>query len=439
MKPRPALRVALVLLGLLAPSVLIAADAPDRPTAMALFPGETVLFVRTADARFMIERVQQTAMWQMARDPALSSFVESLQGSAQEAFAENAQEQLGVELDDLKRLPQGEAAFGLVERTGEDPAVVFLVDFGDQVETANKLLEQAKEKTTEDGGVVGEEQLRADTAVTLRNKNDQNNVFGVVQREGVFVAATDPALLASVLDRWDGVAPEAPAEPEPEAAATDTAPAAQPLFVTALEKNHAFAASLQECLQGREEPPQLIAFLDPIGLVRATSGRRTGVKIALATLPALGVDAVEGAAGAVWLATDSWETLARAHLLIDNPRAGVMRIVRLGSGDRTPPECVPASVSNYQTLYVDPQQVFDDIEAVVDRFRYEGSFRELVDKNVSQNIGVDLPEEILPVLDGRLTRVQRVRGRLGHHPGSNDFDRWRQGSGGSPGAARSHH
>lgn len=387
----------LLVAALLACSLPCVAKA-ERPTAMSLFPAETVLFLRTADAGLLVERFQQSSLAKMANDPGMAPFVGSLRDSARDAYTENAETLLGVTYDELTNLPQGEVAFAIVERKGESPALLLLADFGDHVETAEKMLEMGKQKVTEDGGLVGEEQLRADKAVTLRNKNDSQQVIGVVRREGVFVAASDPAVLSSVLDRWDGFTPTPTLNEEGEE--EEPAP-----YTDKLERNKAFATSLKECLAGREEPPQLIAYVDPIGVVRATNGQQTGVRVALAALPALGVDAFEGASAALWMVNDSWEGLIRGHLLIDNPRAGVAGILRLQGGDTTPPACVPESVLKYTTVYVNPQQIFDDIEAVVDRFTYAGMFREQVKKNFSDNVGVDLPSELLPVLSGRATTV----------------------------------
>ncbi|TWT67017.1 hypothetical protein Pla123a_44460 [Posidoniimonas polymericola] len=394
--PRPTFGFLLVA-ALLAPLAARQAIA-DHPTAMSLFPAETVLFLRTADAGLLVERFQATALAKMVNDPGMAPFVGSLQDSTREAYADNAEGLLGVSYDELASLPQGEVAFALIERVGETPALLLLADFGDQVATAEKMLEQAKEKVTEGGGLASEEQLRADKAVTLRDKNNAQRTIGVVRREGVFVAATDPAVLSSVLDRWDGFTP-------PAAIAEDGEEPAPAPYTDKLERNKAFATSLKECLAGREEPPQMIAFVDPIGVVRATNGQQTSVRVALAALPALGVDAFEGASAALWLANDTWEGLVRGHLLIDNPRAGVAGILRLQSGDTIPPDCVPESVLKYTTAYVNPQQIFDDIEAVVDRFTYAGMFRERVKKNFSDNVGVDLPSELLPVLTGRATTI----------------------------------
>ncbi|MCA9240099.1 MAG: hypothetical protein KDA37_07870, partial [Planctomycetales bacterium] len=266
------------------------------------------------------------------------------------------------------------------------------------------MLESGKTRVAEGGGVVSEEQFRADTVTTLRPKNDKRDAIGVVQRGAVFVASTDPDLLRSVLDRWDG-APitRPPAGEEQDAIAADGLAAVR--YAEPLEKKRAFASSLRECLIGRDEPPQVIAFADPIGLFRANSSNNMGLRMALAMLPKLGVDSIEGGASAMWLATEKWDSLMRAHLLIDNPRTGAVRIVRLGQGDLTPPECVPTSVASYVTMYTEPQQVFEDIEQVVDHFTSEGRFREMVKNRVSKPLDLDFPSEMLPLFTGRVTLV----------------------------------
>ncbi|MCA9241903.1 MAG: hypothetical protein KDA37_16950, partial [Planctomycetales bacterium] len=186
------MRPALVLLGATTLTVALACPAPassqeERPTAMALFPEETVLFIRTADARQAIEQFHKTTGFQMAQDPDLAPFFESLRASAQEAYVEHAQGKLNVEFDDLTRLPQGELAFGIVEREGQKPALLLLGDFREEVHTATQMLESGKTRVAEGGGVVSEEQFRADTVTTLRPKNDKRDAIGVVQRGAVFV------------------------------------------------------------------------------------------------------------------------------------------------------------------------------------------------------------------------------------------------------------
>lgn len=385
-----------------------AAQPADRPTAMSLFPSETVALVRTADARELVDRLQQTAGVQMLRDPAMAPLVGSLEQSAREAYEQRAREHVQTDLDSLTRLPQGEAAFGVVERDGEAAfGVAAILDFRGEVETATQLFERIQQLVSDRGGVVAEEQLRNDTATTIRRNNDQRDAIGVVRRGEVFVIASDRELLQTILDRWDGI--EEPVVTQPRAndagdAGEEEAEPAGPKYTGILARNAAFAESLQECLRGREGPPQLIGFVDPIGFVRAVAGQQMGTRVALAALPVLGVDGIEGASAAAWLATDTWDNLVRAHLLIDNPRAGVLRVVRLEGGDTTPPPMVPASVAGYTTAKIDAQQVFKEVAQIVDRFRgREGRFQEDAKNGSMEAVGFDFEQQLLPILTGRVS------------------------------------
>lgn len=366
----------------------------QRPTAMALFPAETTLFLRTADASQFIDRMKHMGVAQMLQDPAMQRFTDGVYDSVRASYSESAEDALGASLEQLQNLPQGELAFGVVEHSPGEAEMLFIGEFRDQAESAMQMIENAKRRVAEDGGVVSEQTLRADTAIVLRAGNDQQRMVGVVRRDDVFVAATDPELLASVLDRWDG-------EPVTGAAATDAQPN-ETRYTEPLQANRVFANSLRDCLRGREEPPQAIGFIDPIGLVRAAAGRQAGVRVALAALPALGVDAFEGGAGALWMATESWDSLFRGFFSVDNPRAGIVHALRLAEGDSTPPDFVPTSVTEYWSLTVQPQQLVDDLRAAIDRFAGEGFFDKRTEFFVQERIGFSLQEGLLPIATGRV-------------------------------------
>lgn len=384
-------------------------DAAERPSAMQLFPSETVLLLRTADASLLAERWQQTGFGQLMRDPQMAAIVESLYGSATEAYDEKVREFLQTDLDDLYRLPSGEIAFALIERKATRPAVGLIIDFGDSQDVALALLDQLKAKATENGDQVVDEPLRNDTATLVRDGKREDRVFGIVQRESVFVIASDRDILQSMLDRWDGLEPE----PTPEPVEEEGKKAKQsevPPYQSPLADNASFSAALKECLPGRDEPPQVIFFADPIGILRAARGRRTGVKVAMATFPALGVDGIKGIAGAMWLATDKWDSLARAHLLLENPRTGVLKVARLEPGDLTPPACIPTGLEIYGALHADPQRMFNEIAMLYDKFQYEGAFRKQVDKNINEKLDTDFEAKVVGNLAGQLYMM------IGHEP-----------------------
>ena len=118
-------------------------QAAERPSAMKLFPEETLLFIRTSDAYEFGQRMRESSTGRMLQDPQLQPFVEQLYGEAGKLYAEKAQQFLGISFDDLQKLPHGEVAFGIVVREDAVPAFLLLVDQGDESSVADQLLERA--------------------------------------------------------------------------------------------------------------------------------------------------------------------------------------------------------------------------------------------------------------------------------------------------------
>src|SRR5262245_5362929 len=103
-----------------------------RPTAMKLFPEDTLLFVRMRNAKSFAEHVRDSSTGRMARDPQVAPLLEDLYGKASELYAEKVESFLGIPWEDLQKLPQGEVAFGVVARADAVPAFLLLVDQGDE-------------------------------------------------------------------------------------------------------------------------------------------------------------------------------------------------------------------------------------------------------------------------------------------------------------------
>ncbi|MEM9187477.1 MAG: hypothetical protein AAGB00_13375 [Planctomycetota bacterium] len=405
-------RIATLAVALVAGCSGLAAPAQqgERPSAMRLFPAETVLWVRTADAGLLVERLSGTSYGQMLRDPELASLVEGAYETAEAAYSTYARDVVDAELEELLNLPAGEVAFGMVNRHAQnlDPAILLIADFGDHAQVARRVVDRLQQLAEEDRGAqVTIEQLRSDEATVIRRGNDAGGAIAFVQRDATFVASNDPVLLQRTLDRWDGIPVEEIATLEEADAASDSeadndagAEPAGPPYLTTLAENPSFSATLREVMPGSEEPPQLLFYVEPITMVEAVGGRGLGTKIAMATFPSLGLDGVKALGGALWLATEKWDSLARGHLLLANPRSGAVKVARLETGETAPPDFVPAAIENFASLRIGPVRLFEDIVGLYDKFQFEGAFRNLIEKRVSAELGFDFEEEFVRNLTG---------------------------------------
>ncbi len=126
-------------------SALASIAEAQRPGTPELFPKDTAALVRIPSAPELKARFMNTAMGQMSQDDQLGPLLAELYGSATELFKEHIEEQVGVTLDELLSLPQGEVAFGVITPEGVRPMFVWLIDAGEKKDAANKLLEKAKQ------------------------------------------------------------------------------------------------------------------------------------------------------------------------------------------------------------------------------------------------------------------------------------------------------
>jgi hypothetical protein len=155
------------------------AEKVERPSAMKLFPEETVVFVRVANAHEFGEKFQQTSMGRMIRD----------------LYAQHAEDKVGISWDDLKKLPKGEVAFAVIARDHGRPGLLLLVDQGDEVSVADKLVDKALDFAEKQGGEFSKEKIGDVEITVVRDHDHQNRMFGVFERDNTIVVATDPDLL----------------------------------------------------------------------------------------------------------------------------------------------------------------------------------------------------------------------------------------------------
>ena len=131
----------------------------------------------------------------MFKDPQLKPFIESLYGKAGELYTSEAEGKLGISWDDLKKLPKGEVAFAVVARPEQRPALLLLIDQGDEASVADKLVDKVLDFAQQKGGDFSKEKIGDVEVTVVRDHDSENRMFGVFERENTIVVATDPNVL----------------------------------------------------------------------------------------------------------------------------------------------------------------------------------------------------------------------------------------------------
>jgi hypothetical protein len=390
---------------------------------MKLFPEETVVFVRMANAHEFGEKFQQTSLGRMIRDPQMKPFVDNLYGKAGDLYAQHAESKVGISWDDLKKLPKGEVAFAVVARDHRRPALVLLIDQGDEVSVADKLVDKALDLAEKSGGEFSKEKIGDVDITVVRDHDQQNRMFGVFERDNTIVVATDPDVLKNVLWHWDHAGEETPSRAasgdapangtsaSKADAAADAAPKDKPQkqkekeFVPTrtLAENTRFATILKECRRKQDPPPHLIFFADPIALARNLGRDNGGMQMVLAMMPMLGIDGLSGLGGAITYATNEYDDLVQVHVLLDNPRAGILQLPAFEAGDTTPQAFVPRAIESYMAWNWNLRATYDRLLVLLDRFGVKASVDKFMKDQLNDRLGIDLPHQILDNLKGRYT------------------------------------
>lgn len=370
---------------------------------MRLFPYETLVFARVSHGQELHERIRTTGFGQMFEDPEVAPFVEETWAFAGRQFDENAAEDAGFSWDDLQHVPKGEIAVGMIDRGAANMGVLLLADFDGHQEDVDFLLELLDERWEKEAMVVEESDLNGEKLTVVRRGDDRSSSFGYIVKDTCLIGSNDETLLGHMLERWAGRTPVVePTEDMDE----ELLESGEPLpGERSLADNHKFQTILRECSTQLEEPPQVLFYIDPITTLKRAFRGNVGAGVALATFPALGLDGILGVGGTVTFATEKWDSLTHLHVLLDNPRSGVLTLLRFKDGDITPPSYVPANANGYTTTYLDAPGIYERLIQLVDQFRYEGAFEDSIESNISDQLGIDFREVFINNLAGRLTTV----------------------------------
>lgn len=356
--------------------------AAERPSAPELLPENTVAYVRVENAQQLVEKFNDTSVGRIGRDDQIKPLVGQLYGSAAEAFSQ-VQDQVGLSLDELLSLPQGELFFAAVSPKKGPLGFLVLIDVGKNMPTARKLLERGEELALRDGSVRRTEEI-GDTQLHIFERGDSQVAAHFEKENSVVVAINNLDVARELINRWDGKKQED----------------------SQLSDNRKFTTIMKSSRGTRDETPQITFYADPIEIARTAARGNFTAQAGLALLPAIGVDGLKAVGGSIILAPEEFDGIIHAHAMLTNPRSGVLKMVALVPGDVSPESWVPADASSYSTINLDVETVLKEGESLFDSFRTEGAFANLLEQRFSERMGIDFEEDVLKQLEGRLTWTQ---------------------------------
>jgi hypothetical protein len=347
-----------------------------RPTAARLLPEKTVVMVSVPNVPELARKFMNTNLGRITQDPQMKPVIEALYGSMGE-LVESAKHSIGLSLADIVALPRGEITFAIVEPTDIDPGFIFIFEAGDQLANARKLLDSvAKQmKLERKESTIGE--VKCEIYSNIPGRPNYNLI--VFEKDNSLAFCTNLDVAKQVLDLWNGKKD-----------------------ARSLAENANYGAIASRCRGSKDEEPQIIWYVDPVGYMKKLAETNPAMQFTVAMLPALGLDGLAGVGGSILFDTEEYNEMGHIHVLLTSPRTGVIKAIAFQPGGTKPERWVPGDIASYMTLNWNFPTSLKAVESLFDSFRGDGAFAGTL-QNFGKNIDVDLQKQVVPALDGRVT------------------------------------
>jgi hypothetical protein len=350
-----------------------------RPSAARLLPEKTVLMISVPNVQELARKFMNTNLGRMTQDPEIKLIFETLYGSLGETV-ETMKGFIGLSLTDIVALPQGEITYALVASEEHPPASVFIFDAGSQIANARTLVDIFKKSLSASERKTREETI-GEVKCTIYEQSDGNEFYTTVifEKDSAIAFCQTIGAAKQVLDLWN-----------------------EKKDARSLAENANYGAIANRCRGSKDEEPQLVWFVDPVGIMKGYAKNDAGIMIAVAMLPALGLDGLSGVGGSFLYDTEQYDSMIHLHVLLSSPRTGVFKAIAFEPGAAKPEHWVPGDVAQYITLHWNFPTSLKTIETLVDSFNGDGTFSKGMQES-SKEIGMDVQKELLPAIEGRVS------------------------------------
>jgi len=338
-----------------------------------------------------IEKMRETQAGKLMADASVSGVVDGLWEETELAY-DDVKEDVGIELSDLTSLPNGEITFAVIAPRRSNPEYMVIVELNEEDGVLDRVMERGREliqeneiPAEEEEGV--EEDLPNEDVFEIESFKADGKRVHLFRHENTIVASTSASELNDLIDRWMG------------REVKKTRP---------LTSNRKFVTIMKRCAGTTDLDPEFRFFVDPIAVAKSTTRGDAAARFTINLLPLLGFDSLSGIGGAVFLDEEEYQSVMHAHVLLTNPRSGIFSMLAFRPTEYEPEEFIPQATTNHMMVSLDAPKVYSELTKIVDSFMSPGDFENAVEKNVNQELGLDLKQDIIDSIDGRITWFQWI-------------------------------
>ena len=324
----------------------------------------------------------------MMQSDSVAPLVESLYQNAAKQY-DSVQEKVGLSLEELQSLPSGEMTVAWIAPRRKDMALVVIIQTDQENEAVTRILDRGREFYGGEDGIGIEKEANEFNIEVEAVPYDGGTAY-FANYDGLLIGSSSKQELEDIFIRWSG---------------------GEVAKVRSLSENRKFLTISKRCAVSDEVLPDARFYADPIGIFKSNARGDAGMQFGVALLPTLGLDGVLAVGGNMYIGHDDYENIVHGHLLLASPKEGVLNALALKPDDYTPEPWVPVDLAQYMTTSWDVPQMMASIQEISDKIvdgQYELFFTNIQDELAKRDIDVDVREDLIAHLSGRVTVVRPI-------------------------------
>jgi hypothetical protein len=355
--------------------------------AEKLLPKDTLAFFTISDVPELTRKWDKTSIGQMLHDPQLKPFLDDVYKAKADWSKDTVESALGVSVDDLFQLPQGDLTFAFLETAARKLAFVVMLEYGSHQDIVDKLLKKLDERLEGTGKEQSTEEIENIKVQIYSDKDrkSKNPIKSIAYftDKSYFVLSNEVDAIKEVVERWKGNSDDTLAE------------------------NDQYEYIQTQC-KTEGGAPLVKVFLNPIGLIQVGIAAAQTIEpqlgMAATVLPIIGIDEFKGYGGAITFDEGDFEGIANFFIYAEKPR-GLLGVFNYPATQLSPPSWVPDSVSSYLVANWDIRGAYSSIETLVDTFLGAGATARQLEELGDQGPMINPKKDVIDYLDGKIHLV----------------------------------
>lgn len=360
-------------------------DAKDDAVSFdRLVPADSFMFVSVPSLEHLKTQLLKSSYGKLINDESLGDVRKEVVKAIDDAIDEFADD-LGVDSDDLFKLPTGGAAIALIAPEPRSMAAIGIVNVAEN-DATDAMLELLDDLLKDEGFEQSSEEI--DGVDVVVHSREGKSPFGEKQitfayciTDGMWIFGSSVAALESVLLRADGENDDVLAE------------------------NEQYQHILKKC-EAKDAKPVSSFYMDLVSLIerqiKNTSEPFSPGMLALSFFPKLGIDKFQAIGGSYFLADGDFEMSYRVFAIFDEPITGVWNALQFPPVDQTPPAWIPEDSGIYAAINWDVQKAYTAVESLVDEFQGAGTVAKFIEKTANHENGpkIHIKRDLIDQLSG---------------------------------------